>query len=337
MVAGRYNRWDKEDKKEKKEVSLMKAIELLDTERFLTGFPSLDAALGGGIVVRSIVELFGDESEGKTTLGFQLLGKAQKEGYQVLFVDAEHATTKEYLARFCDLENMYFDLPISAEGVFETIAEFYNRHGSEKNIILVDSVAAMSPLREVDTGSARIAELAAVFSEKLRGTVLSRYTNSIVMFTNQVRTKINLANPGAKSEITPGGKALKFYAGYRLKLDTRQLLFKKQDAESEKETDGKLIDIRVEKNKFGKPFQSSLLRMYFGRGFSREFDTLTYAIDMGIVEKSGSWLTYNGIKEQGESNLMEKLMENDGELFRKLQGEFKFKERSSDNDVQDNQ
>jgi len=307
----------KKDKEgEKKNRSFRNAIDLPETERFLTGFPSLDAAIGGGIVIRSIVEISGDESEGKTTLGFQLLGKAQREGYKCIFIDAEHSTLKEYLGKFLDLKTLEISEPVTAEETFQTIREFYEDNREVKNMILVDSVAALSPLREVEEGSPRIAELAGILSEQLRGNVLRNYRNSIVVFTNQVRSKMDLRNPNARVTVTPGGYALKFYAGYRLNLDTVSMIIREIGAK--KESLGKTIAIDVKKNKFGRPFQRCQLDLFFGQGFSRESDLITFGVEKGIIQVDGSWITYGELKVQGKYAMLEKVI-NDQELRERLE------------------
>lgn len=309
---------EKDGVKEDKKPSYSKAVELPDTERFSTGFPTVDYVLGGGLVVRSLVELFGDESEGKTTFGFQILGKAQRDGYKTLFVDAEHSTLKEYLANFCDLTQLEMSEPVTAEDVFHAITDFYDKHEKEKNMILVDSVAAMSPEREMDADSPKVAELAALFSEKLRINVLNRYRNSIVIFTNQVRSKIDLRNPNIRAMVTPGGKALKFYAGYRIKLDTRNLIFRiqkdgsEEDVGKHKESIGKDIFLMVEKNKFGRPFLTTQLKMFFGKGFSVNFDVINWAMSKGVIVDNGSWIVFGDFKVQGIQNFMEAVEADDG-------------------------
>jgi recombination protein RecA len=303
----------------KKEPSFVCALDLPATEFFKTGFPSLDEILSGGFVVRSIVELYGEESEGKTTLGFQLLSKAQQDGYKVLFVDAEHCATKEYMASFMDLSNLSYCLPVTAEEAFDAIRGFYDKYREQKNMLLIDSVAALAPEREVEEGSPKIAELASIMSSKLRGSILSNYKNSIAIFTNQERSKIDINNPRNKGTVNPGGKALRYYAGYRLKLDTVNRIIVGNDEEG-KESIGKTVSVYVDKTKFGKPYGRRTLDLLFGKGFSRESDIINHAIDKGVVVESGAWFSYSDIKIQGRFNFLERVT-NDRELFDRIQAD----------------
>jgi len=280
------------------------AIDLPNTRRFSTGFYSLDEILGGGLVIGSIVEIFGEESDGKTTLGIQLLKQAQENGFKLLYIDAEHSVTREYLEQFLNLNDLYFLKPASAEEAFDAVREFFEKYSDVKNMIFIDSVPALIPERAVSDGSFKVAELALILSQYLP-IILRKYYNSIVVFTNQVRDIIDMRF-GRGGETTTGGRALRFYAGYRLKLDTIRLIF-----DSDKNQIGKVVKVEVIKNKFGKPFGSCFLDLYFGKGYSLNSDLLEFAINKKVIEVSGSWYKFEGQSVHGREEFLNRLNDKD--------------------------
>jgi len=299
------------EKEKKKGTGLKLAFELEATKKFSTGLISLDAALNGGFVIGSIVEIFGEESEGKTTLGIQMLARAQKEGLKTLYIDAEHATTPEYLAKFLDNRKLYYARPASGEEAFEILREFWRNYGNEENMILIDSVAAMIPETQVEEGESHYGALAKLFSMNLPS-VLRGYGKSVVMFTNQIRDVMS-TSWGGGGKNTTGGWALKFYAGHRIKVDTIKLI----QGEA-KVLVGKQVKVEVVKNKFGAPFKTCTLDLEFGKGFSPESDLFEFASANKIIEvQAAGWIRYESLTIQGRSAFIEKMKE-DSELFSKI-------------------
>jgi len=297
----------------KKKGSLKLAIDLPDTTRFSTGFISLDNITGGGLVVGSIVEIFGNESVGKTTLGLQLLAKAQKDGYETLLIDAEHVTTKEYAARFLDNERLYYERPASGEEAYDKLRLFWRDFGDVKNMVLIDSVPALIPETQVETGESNFGPVASLMAKNLPS-ILRGYSNSIVIFINQMRA--NTSQWGSETKTT-GGKALPFYAGHRFSL-TKAMIAR----DSDKQATGTVVKVYCEKNKFGAPFKVCQLELGFGDGYSMIADIVNNAVDRGIIEKSGAWYSYNGERiGQGKKTVVGFLEDNEniqGEIYGKL-------------------
>ena len=272
-----------------------------------TGCLSLDVALGvGGIPRGRIIEVFGPESSGKTTLALHVVAEAQKTGGYAAFIDAEHAMDPEYAKNLgINLDELLVSQPDSGEQSLE-IAETLVRSGA-LDIIVVDSVAALVPRAELegDMGDSHMGLQARLMSQALRkltGTV-SR-SNTTVLFVNQIREKIGVmfGNP----ETTPGGRALKFYSSVR--IDIRRITSLKEGSDIV----GNRTRVKIVKNKVAPPFKSTEFDIMYGKGISKEGDIIDLAIKGDIIEKTGAWFSYGDMKiGQGRENAKHYLEEND--------------------------
>ena len=273
-----------------------------------TGFLSLDKALGiGGLPKGKIVELYGPESSGKTTLGLQLVANAQREEQSKVaaFIDVEKAVNLPYAGKLgVDLESLLLARPETAEETLETVMDLAR---SEKiSMIIVDSVAAMVPVDEMDrdVGNPLVAKTAKLLSDNLKKLVnICDVSGTIVIFINQIRMKIGVmfGNP----ETTPGGRALPFYASIR--LDVRAIAQLKVGDERI----GNKGKIETKKNKLATPFRRCELDLIYGEGFSKEGDLLDLGIKHGIIKKAGAWHTYGDLRVgQGRENAKVFLREN---------------------------
>ena len=271
-----------------------------------TGSLSLDIALGvGGLPKGRVVEIFGPEASGKTTLALHVVAEAQKKGGIAVFVDAEHALDVKYANKLgVKIDELLLSQPDTGEQALE-ITEHLVRSGGV-DVIVIDSVAALVPKAEIEgeMGDAHMGLQARLMSQALRKlTATISKSNTIVIFVNQIRMKIGVmfGNP----ETTTGGNALKFYSSVR--LDVRRIASIKQG----QDVIGSRTKVRVVKNKVAPPFKEVEFDLIYGEGISREGDVLDVAVDKNIVEKSGTWYTYGGQRiGQGRENAKQFLKEN---------------------------
>ena len=279
-----------------------------------TGSLSLDIALGlGGVPRGRIIEIYGPESSGKTTVALHMVAEVQKRGGIAGFIDAEHALDPVYAKNIgVDIDNLYISQPDNGEQALE-ITETMVRSGAV-DIVIVDSVAALVPKAEIDgdMGDSHVGLQARLMSQALRKlTAIISKTNCIVIFINQLREKIGVmfGNP----ETTTGGNALKFYASVRIDIRGSQPI---KDGE---EVLGKLTKVKVVKNKVAPPFRKAEFDIMFGKGISKEGDVLDLAASVGIVQKSGAWFAYGGDKIGQGRDAVKELLQNDEELRNEIE------------------
>ncbi len=278
----------------------------MNIEAVPTGSLSLDVALGvGGVPKGRIIEVYGPESSGKTTVALHMVAEVQKRGGIAGFIDAEHALDPVYAKNIgVDIDNLYISQPDNGEQALE-ITETMVRSGAV-DIVIVDSVAALVPKAEIDgeMGDSHVGLQARLMSQALRKlTAVISKSNCIVIFINQLREKVGVmfGNP----ETTTGGRALKFYASVR--LDVRRIEALKMAGE----IIGNRTRIKIVKNKVAPPFKEAEFDIMFGKGISREGDVLDLAANEGIVVKSGAWYAYEGNKiGQGRENAKVYLRDN---------------------------
>lgn len=315
-------------------MKLGESMAQMNVEAIPTGSLSLDIALGvGGIPKGRIIEIYGPESSGKTTVALHMVAQAQKQGGIAGFVDAEHALDPQYAKNLgVDIDNLYISQPDNGEQALE-IAETMVRSGA-MDIVIVDSVAALVPKAEIDgeMGDSHVGLQARLMSQALRklaGAI--NKSKCIVVFINQLREKVGIMF--GSPETTTGGRALKFYASVR--MDVRRIETLKQNGEFI----GNRTRIKVVKNKVAPPFKEAEFDIMYGKGISREGDILDLASAEDIVVKSGAWYSYNDARlGNGRENVKNYLRENPellNEIEAKVRAKHGFASNVSENLVEE--
>jgi recombination protein RecA len=288
-----------------------------------TGSLMLDIALGiGGLPKGRVIEIYGPESSGKTTLTLQVIAECQKAGGTAAFIDAEHALDPTYAVKLgVNIDDLLVSQPDTGEQALE-IADMLVRSNSV-DMVVIDSVAALTPRAEIegemgDQLPGLQARLMSQALRKLTGNI--KRSNCMVIFINQLRMKIGMMMPGQSPEVTTGGNALKFYASVR--LDIRRIGAVKKG----EEIIGNQTKIKVVKNKMAPPFKVIVTEILYGFGISREGEIIEMGVDAKLIEKSGAWYSYNGERiGQGKENVRQWLKENPAisqELEAKLRDKF---------------
>lgn len=292
--------------------------DVVDVPAIPTGALALDIALGvGGVPRGRIIEVYGNEGSGKTTLCLSIVGQAQKKGGVAAFVDAEHALDPSWAAKIgVDIENLYISQPDTGEQGLE-IVDVLVRSGAV-DVIVVDSVAALAPRAELegDMGDAHVGLQARLMSQAMRklSGVINK-TKTCLIFTNQIREKVGVmfGNP----ETTPGGRALKFYSSVRMEMRHGTTIKDGQDIV------GTLMRVNIRKNKVAPPFRQAEFDVMFNEGISKEGNLIDVGVENKIIQKSGSWLSYGEDRlGQGRENAKQYLKDNP-ELMQKIETEIR--------------
>ena len=292
----------------------MGEMEVPDLDVISTGSLNLDKALGvGGVPKGRIIEIYGPESSGKTTLAMHVIAEAQRGRGNAAFIDAEHAFDPVYAGNIgVDVDSLVFSQPDSGEQALDIVEALVASGGVD--IIVVDSVAALIPKAEIDgdMGDTHVGLQARLMSQALRKlTGLIKKTNTTVIFINQIRMKIGTMGYGSP-ETTTGGNALKFYASVR--LDTRRIATLKQGENSV----GNRTKVKVIKNKVAPPFKVAEFDIVFGKGISKSGEIIDYGVKLGVVDKAGSWFSYGDQKlGQGKEGVRKRL-EEEPELMERI-------------------
>jgi len=292
----------------------------LDVEAISTGSVSLDIACGiGGLPKGRIIEIFGPESSGKTTLALHVIAESQKQGGKAAFIDAEHALDPVYAKNLgVNIDDLLVSQPDTGEDALE-ICEMLVRSGA-LSVVVIDSVAALVPKAEIegDMGDSHMGQQARLMSQALRKiTGIANKTGTMIIFINQLREKIGVmfGNP----ETTTGGRALKFYSSIR--LDVRRV----ESIKMGENVIGNRTRVKVVKNKVAPPFKMTEFDIMYGEGISKAGDILDCAVDAGLIEKSGAWYSYKGDRiGQGRENVKEYLKQN-ASILTQLEEEIKAK------------
>ncbi len=293
--------------------------EIEPLEAIGTGSIGLDIALGiGGVPEGRVIEIYGPESSGKTTLALQITAEAQKKGGICAFIDAEHALDVKYAKNLgVDTDNLLVSQPDYGEQALD-IVESIARSGAV-DLIVVDSVAALTPKSEIDgdMGDTHVGLQARLMSQALRKiTGILHKMNTTVIFINQIRMKIGMMGYGSP-ETTTGGNALKFYASVR--IDVRRIATLKQADASI----GNRVRAKVVKNKVAPPFKTAEFDVMFGEGISREGELVDYGVKLDIIDKSGSWFSYKDKKLGQGREKVKALLKEDKELAQEIEQELK--------------
>ena len=296
-------------------VMILGEQEVKKIEAIPTGAINLDIALGiGGVPRGRIIEIYGPESSGKTTLALHVVAEAQKMGGIAAFIDAEHALDVEYAKNLgVDTDELIISQPDNGEQALEIVESLVR--SSAVDIVVVDSVAALVPKAELDgqMGDAHMAMQARLMSQALRKlTAFISRTNATVIFINQLRQ--NIGGYGA-AEVTAGGRALKFYSSVRMDIRRKDVL-----KDKDRNTYGNLTKVRIVKNKVAPPFKEVEFEIIYGKGISKMGTIVEAAVDTGIINKAGSWYNYGEIKfGQGKDRVVEWL-EKDEKLLEEIKG-----------------